>query len=476
MKSLLYFLTGIAVLTTITLSSWTVQKESIQQSKKQGPPNIVVIFADDMGYGDIGVYGHPTIKTPNLDKMASEGQKWTNFYVAASVCTPSRAGLMTGRLPVRSGMASTRRRVLFPDSKGGLPASEVTIAEALKEGGYATAAVGKWHLGHLPQYLPTSHGFDSYYGIPYSNDMDRQDTPGMNYREACKNPGPEMFNVPLMRNEEIIERPARQETITKRYTEEAVKFIKEKKDQPFFLYLAHSLPHVPLFRSAEFEGRSLAGIYGDVIEEIDWSVGQVFKALREAGVEDNTLVVFTTDNGPWLVFEDHGGSAGLLRDGKGCTYEGGMRVPGIFWMKDELKKGVVTGMGSTLDLLPTACALAGVEIPTDRVLDGFDLSGVLLKGEESPRKSMAFYFGEELFAYRSGDYKAHFSTRPQVYQGGKREDHKTPVLYHLGIDPGEKRDVAAQHPEIIEMIKKEAEKHRSTVDSVENQLIGRINE
>ena len=252
----------------------------------ESKPNVIVIYADDLGYGDLACFGHPTIKTPHLDQMAAEGMKFTQFYSAAPVCTPSRAALLTGRYPIRSGMCSDKRRVLFPDSGGGLPASEVTLAEALKETGYKTACVGKWHLGHLPQFLPTSHGFDSYYGIPYSNDMDRVAERKLG-RSIFLKPEVKYWNVPLMRDTEIIERPADQTTITKRYTEEAVKFIKENQKQPFYLYLAHSMPHVPLFRSKEFEDKSLRGLYGDVIEEIDWSVGQVLQELTEGNTQYN---------------------------------------------------------------------------------------------------------------------------------------------------------------------------------------------
>ena len=282
-------------------------------------PNLIVIFCDDLGYGDLGVFGHPTIKTPHLDRMAAEGQKWTNFYVAASVCTPSRAALLTGRLPIRSGMCSNRRRVLFPNSKGGLPASEITIAEMLKPAGYATACIGKWHLGHLQQYLPTRNGFDSYFGVPYSNDMDRV-AGSPRGREAFWKPKFEYWNVPLLRDEAIVERPADQNTLTRRYAREAVAFIRKNRSRSFFLYLAHTMPPVPLFRSDDFAGESLRGRYGDVIEEIDWSVGQVLQTLRDTGLDRNTLVVFTSDNGPWLIFNEHGGSAGLLRGGKGGTF------------------------------------------------------------------------------------------------------------------------------------------------------------
>ena len=373
------------------------------QAVETSTPNFIIIFADDLGYGDLGVYGHPTINTPNLDRMAYEGQKWTNFYASANICTPSRAGLLTGRFAVRSGMASDKRGVLFPDSDGGLPATEITIAELLKEKGYATAAIGKWHLGHLPQYLPTSHGFDSYFGIPYSNDMDRIWEGA--YMDAFIDPKVETFNVPLMRNEEIIERPADQNTITKRYTEEAVQFISSSKDNPFFLYLAHSLPHVPLFASDEFRGTSPRGLYGDVIEEIDWSAGQIMEALKKEGLEKNTLVVFTSDNGPWAIFGDHAGSAGLLFGAKGTSYEGGQREPAIFWWPGTIRPAVVNDIGSTLDLLPTIASLAGAALQEDRPYDGYDISPVLKEGVASPREEMIYYHNTRVFAARKGDFK-----------------------------------------------------------------------
>ncbi|MGB3798503.1 MAG: sulfatase-like hydrolase/transferase, partial [Lewinella sp.] len=278
-------------------------------AQSEQPPNIVVIFTDDMGYGDLGSYGHPTLRTPHLDSMARLGQRWTSFYVAANVCTPSRAALLTGRYPVRSGMTSDVVGVLFPNSTGGLPASEVTLAEQLKNAGYATAAIGKWHLGHLPPYLPTAHGFDTYFGIPYSNDMDR--VTDLGYREFWKQSKDsiriEHFNVPLMRDTSIIEQPADQRTITRRYTEEAMDFIRAHREEPFFVYLAHNLPHVPLFASNDFLGTSERGLYGDVIEEIDDGVGNLLQLLREEGLADNTIVVFTSDNGPWRSFGLDGG-------------------------------------------------------------------------------------------------------------------------------------------------------------------------
>ncbi len=458
----------IAIIFSLSVASLCIAQSSDKSLKSKSTlPNFIVIFADDMGYGDMGIFGHPTIKTPNLDKMAFEGQKWTSFYAAASVCTPSRAGLLTGRLPVRTGMCSEKRRVLFPDSKGGLPENEITIASALKGAGYTTACIGKWHLGHLPQYSPNSHGFDYYFGIPYSNDMDRVKEP--DYREVMSNPKVDYFNVPLMRNSEIIERPANQTTITKRYTMEAVNFIKQNKEKPFFIYLAHSMPHVPLFPSKEFENNSLRGIYGDVIEELDWSVGEILSALKQNGLDENTLVVFTSDNGPWLTFNENGGSAGLLRGGKGGTFEGGMREPTIFRWSGKLKSGVVSGLGSTLDLLPTFCKLANVNLPSDRIYDGFDLLPELMGTGKSAREIMFYYRGTDVFAVRNGEYKVHFITQSE-YGKHERKIQEPPLLYNLNVDPSEKYNIADQHPEIIDEIKKILEEHQKTLTLVENQI------
>ncbi len=439
-------------------------------------PNFIVIFCDDLGWGDLGCYGHPTIATPNLDRMASQGMRMTQFYVAASVCTPSRAGLMTGRYPVRSGMCG-KRRVLFPDSVGGLPASETTIAEVLKQRGYATGMVGKWHLGHLPQYLPTEHGFDRYYGIPYSNDMDSLAAKGTKRWDIFRDPDWKNFNVPLLEGTtaggvQQIERPVDQRTITRRYVLKALDFIREQdKEQPFFLYLAHSLPHVPLFRSGDFVGHSRAGIYGDVIEEIDWGVGEILQTLRERGIDEKTMVVFTSDNGPWLVFDDHGGSAGPLRNGKGTTFEGGVRVPGLFWMPGVVPAGTVSAkLASTLDLLPTFASLSGAELPQDRVLDGYDLSSMLVEQQPSPRESMFYYRDSRLMAVRNGRYKAHFITQDSYVPGSNvATDHDPPLLFDLEIDLGEKRDIAADHPEVVEQIIALKRQHEAAMQVAESQ-------
>ncbi|NQT27051.1 sulfatase [candidate division KSB1 bacterium] len=437
------------------------------------PPNFVLIFCDDLGYGDLGSFGHPTIRTPNLDRMAVEGQRWTQFYAAAPVCTPSRAALMTGRYPVRSGMCSDKRGVLFPDSAGGLPETEITIATALKSKSYATACVGKWHLGHLPQYLPTSHGFDSYFGIPYSNDMDK--IRHMSVKDEM-DPKPEYYNVPLMRNEEVIERPAKQGEITKRYTEEAVQFIQTNKDQPFFLYLAHTMPHIPLFRSKQFKGTSRRGYYGDVIEEIDWSVGEIVRTLKKEGLDENTLVVFTSDNGPWLLFDQHGGSAGPLRNGKGTTFEGGMREPTIFWWPGKIQPGVEMGIGCTMDVMPTFCVLAGADMPDDREIDGKDLSGTLFKGKESPREEMIYYRGQRVYAARKGPYKAHFMTELSYQRDNQFKLHDPPLLFNIEEDPSEKYNIAADYPKVIKEIQKMVEQHRKTLGPPSDNLVERIKE
>jgi len=445
-----------------------------------GPPNVVIILADDLGWGDLGVFGNPTIRTPRLDRMAAEGQKWTSFYVADSVCTPSRAGLLTGRLPIRSGMnpMSEDRRVLFPDSTGGLPPSEITIADLLRGRGYATTIVGKWHLGTRPPFLPMAHGFDHYFGIPYSNDMDMRPVPGASMvggedpkkRERMMSPKVEYWNVPLMRDAEVAERPARQDSITRRYTEEAVRFIHDNASRPFFLYLAHTMPHMPLFASPEFAGKSRRGRYGDAVEEIDWSVGRVLDTLAELGLDSRTLVLFTSDNGPWALFDEQGGSAGPLRGSKGGTFEGGMREPAIFRWPGRIAPGVVSDIGSTLDLLPTLCALSGAAPPADRILDGYDLGGVLLRGERSPRQDVFFYRGPRIYAVRHGAFKAHFFTRSE-YGADPEVAHDPPLLYDLDQDPGEKYDVAARHPDVIAAIRALASAHARTVQPVENQLV-----
>ena len=435
-------------------------------------PNFIIVFVDDMGYGDLGSYGHPTISTPNLDKMAYEGQKWTQFYSASSVCTPSRAGLLTGRLPIRNGMIGSKNRVLFPDSKYGLPDSEITIAEKLKENGYKTVAIGKWHLGHKKEYLPLQHGFDYYYGIPYSNDMDKINgetcCPGSKYWQKYQNRSPgstNYYNVPLIENNEIIERPVDQTTITKRFSDKAVEFIKKNKEDNFFIYLAHNLPHIPLYASDDFLGKSKRGLYGDVIEEIDHGIGLIMEELKKNNLDKNTIVVFTSDNGPWLPFETHSGSAGLLREGKGTTWEGGQRIPGIFWGAG-IKPGVINDLGSTMDIFPTLLEMSSTSVVDDRIMDGVSIKNTLLKHEPSKRETIFYYRSREIYAIRYGEFKAHLITQG-AYNYPKGSNRKIildkPLLYNLNIDPSEKYNVADKNPEILVEINKILEKHKKNL-------------
>lgn len=423
---------------------------ALNASNPLDKPNFIIIFADDLGYGDLGCFGHPTLHTPNLDRMAAEGMKLTQFYAAAPVCTPSRAALLTGRLPIRNGMCGDgkHRNVLFPDSAGGLPDEEITIARALKNAGYVTACVGKWHLGHLPQFLPTRRGFDCYYGIPYSNDMKP---------------------TPVLEDEKTVEEPADLKTLTRRYTERTTEFIESSRRKPFFLYFAHTFPHVPLEASDSFKDSSLRGLYGDVVEELDWSVGQILETLRRTGLDKNTLVVFTSDNGPWRIKKGDGGSAGLLRGGKGTTWEGGVREPAIAWWPGKIRPGCVhAGMSSTLDLFPTLLDFAGVPMPTDRVYDGWSLQAMLLHNGKSPRDTFFYYRDSRLMAVRSGPWKAHFHTYTDVTKIS--ETPERPLLFQLEHDPGEQYDVSAEQPEIVDRLRQLAEAHKASFQPPPSQL------
>ncbi|MDF7808364.1 sulfatase [Pontiellaceae bacterium B12219] len=406
-------------------------------------PNFIVIYADDMGYGDLGCYGAEGYETPALDQMAREGMRFTDFSTSSSVCTPSRAGMLTGRFAQRWGHDNS---VYFPHSKNGMPPSEITIAELLKGAGYRTALVGKWHLGHRSDYLPTSQGFDLFYGIPYSNDMwQAPEIPladtvifneGLtleNYLEKKDLKKKYKGRVPLMSGMQVIEWPVDQSTLTKRYTEKAQAFISANKENPFFLYLAHAMPHVPLYASEAFAGKTERGLYGDVIAELDWSVGQILQTLRENDLAKNSLVIFTSDNGPYLAGKEHGGSAGPLRDGKFKAYEGGCRVPCIAWQPGTVpSESVCEAQLSTLDLFPTFSALAGIDVPKNRPMDGFDICSVL-KGDfkNAPQREWYLYRGQ---AIRVGDWK---------YVRDKNRDQ----LFDLATDIGEKNNVAQQYPE-----------------------------
>lgn len=427
-------------------------------------PNIIIVMADDMGYGDLSCYGHPTIRTPNLDRMAAEGLRFTDFYAGANLCTPSRAALLTGRHPIRSGMAGgPKRHVLYPNATNGLPHSEITIAEVLKSAGYATACIGKWHLGDKPEFLPNNHGFDYFFGLPYSNDMNPVSPRVRRAESLSLTPDSKKFDVPLMRNQEILERPVDQTTLTRRYTEEAIRFIEENQSRPFFIYLPHTFPHVPLFASKDFRGKSARGLYGDTVEELDWSTGEVLAALRRLNLAEKTLVIFTSDNGPWLNMKWNSGSAGLLRDGKAGTWEGGHRVPAIAWWPGTIKPGRVTSeIVSALDLLPTCAQLAGATLDKDRPLDGADQTPLLLGTGPSSREVVHYYYGDQLYAVRKGAFKAEFVTH-DGYSPEPPVKHDPPLLFHLPSDPSEKYDVATNHPVVLAELQREADRHRREI-------------
>lgn len=394
-----------------------------------GPPNLVLVFLDDAGWGDFACYGNPVIRTPQLDRMAREGTRFTQFYTPSPACTASRYALLTGRVGPRSGFGW----VLVPESPRGIHPAERTLAEELRAAGYATACFGKWHLGRPAAFLPTAHGFDEYLGIPYSNDMQP----------------PKWPSLPLLAGEVVVEEDPDQSTFTRRFTEAALDFIHRHRHRPFFLYLAHPMPHVPLHPGPAWAGRSRRGTYGDVIEELDWSIGSILQALREEGLARDTLVLVTSDNGPWLLKGRAGGSAGPLRDGKGSTWEGGVRVPALAWWPGTVPAGrVERRVASTLDVLPTFLALAGRPAPGDRALDGTDIRPLLLGRPAPPHPALFFYGpGNRLQALRDGPWKLHLRTNSQL--GLRPFEGRLPLLFHLEHDPGETVDLAAEHPEVV---------------------------
>ncbi|XP_054844908.1 arylsulfatase A [Eublepharis macularius] len=437
------------------------------------PPNVVLLFADDLGFGDLAAYGHPTSATPNLDKLAAGGLRFSSFYSSSPVCSPSRAGLLTGRYQTRSGVYPG---VFYPGSRGGLPLAEVTVAELLKSGGYATAMVGKWHLGVGPNgtFLPTHQGFDHYLGVPYSHDQ------GPCQNLTCFPPNTPCFGtcdegvvpVPLFWNLSIVEQPVSFPHLEARYTAFAQDFIAAcaRRQQPFLLYYASHHTHYPQFASQEYTGQTLRGPFGDALLELDGSVGHLLQALEDSGVRDNTLVFFTSDNGPETMRMSRGGSSGLLKCGKGTTYEGGMREPAVAYWPGRIAPGVTHELASTLDILPTVAAVAGVPLPK-ATLDGYDLSPVLFENKESPRKVMFYYPPAPspllgVFAVRYGKYKAHFFTQGAFHSGTTPDldchgltpllSHEPPLLHDLESDPAENYDLlrgGAVEPEVLAVLK-----------------------
>lgn len=453
------------LLLTVTTILAIVFVTTARAADPVGKPNLVLIFIDDMGYGDIGPYGSKLNRTPHLDRMAKEGMKLTSFY-AAPVCSASRAQLMTGCYAPRVGVPG----VFFPAGKNGLNPGEHTVADYLRESGYATMCVGKWHLGDQREFLPTRQGFDGYFGIPYSNDMQRSTLDGRRVH-------------PLVRDEKVAEllEDEGQRRVTREYTEEGVRFIKANKDKPFFLYLPHTAMHVPLFPHKDFAGKSKNGTYGDWVEEVDWSVGQILDTLRELKLEKNTLVIFTSDNGPWASKGKNGGVSGPLRGSKGCTLEGGVREPTIAWWPGTVEAGsVCDAVSGTTDVLPTIVSLAGGKLKTDRKIDGKDISQVILgKTTQSPHEAWYYFRGTKLEAVRSGPWKLALSA--QSLGMGMRErpaDLTKPMrLYNLDKEIGEATNLADKNPEIVARLKALADKmaadmaaNRRPAGSVQNPV------
>jgi arylsulfatase A-like enzyme len=419
-------------------------------------PNVVIIFLDDAGYADIGPFGAEGYETPNLDRMAREGRVFTDFYAAQAVCSASRAGLLTGCYPNRIGI----RGALGPNSKVGINPDETTLAEVVKSKDYATAIFGKWHLGDAPKFLPTRHGFDEYFGIPYSHDM---------WPKHPTNPSG-YPDLPLISGISVVERNPDLAQLTTWYTEHAVRFINKNRDRPFFLYVPQSMPHVPLFVSEKFAGKTKRGIYGDVMMEIDWSVGQILEALKANGLDEKTLVVFTSDNGPWLSYGDHAGRTGGLREGKGTSFEGGQREPTVMRWPGHIPAGTVCHEPAmTIDLLPTIAHLVGARVPEN--IDGLDIRPLMFgeSGAKSPHEALFFYWGNGLEAVRSGRWKMHFGHQYRSLDGppgsggrpGKYQQLKIePSLFDLKSDPNETTDVAAEHPDVVKRLEALAEKAR----------------
>lgn len=435
-------------------------------------PNIVVIFMDDLGYADIGSFGARGYGTPNLDRMASEGRRFTDFVVASAVCSASRSALMTGCIHERIGF----RGALGPNSMMGIAASEMTFAELCKQKGYATAIFGKWHLGHHPKFLPTRHGFDQYVGLPYSNDMWPYHPEFVNLPADSPKRKNNYPPLPLVKNDRIIDSevgPEDQKELTKLYTQEAVRFIHENRNKPFFLYVPHAMVHVPLFASADFDSKSGKGIFADVMQEVDWSVGQILKTLQAEGIDENTLVVFTSDNGPWLSYGDHAGSAGPLREGKGTAWEGGVRVPTLMRWPQRIPANTSCDLlASTIDLLPTVAAIIEAPLPKQKI-DGRDIRSLMFGDAHaaSPHASYPYYYADgELRAIRNERWKLVFEHESRTLDGKPGGKDGMPsayvnkkvskALYDLDHDVGEARNVLEDHPNIAKSLEEQAEQWR----------------
>ena len=430
---------------TFLLCVWSVS-HAIANDKV----NVVLIFADDQGYGDLGCFGSEKIKTPNIDQMAKEGRKFTNFMVASPVCTPSRAALLTGCYPKRVGL---HQHVLFPSSTKGLHPDEYTLADHFKSQGYATACYGKWHLGHHPETLPRQNGFDHYFGIPYSNDMNHPDNKGK------PKGGPDGMDIlwndpestltkwktPLIENEKIVELPVDQRTITRRCTDKTISFIKKNKDNPFFVYVPHSMPHIPLYVPDEIRDPNPLNAYTCVIEHIDAEVGRIIKTIKELKLDQKTIVIYTTDNGPWLPFKHHGGSAGPLREGKGTTFEGGQRVPCVMWGPSRIPANTVCDeLMGTIDLLPSLAAIMKRKIPSQKKIDGLDASNLILGTGLTPRKEFLHYTSRgELEGIRSGEWKL-LRKKPR-----NKKQAEMVMLFNLSKDLSEENNLALEQPAIV---------------------------
>jgi len=425
-------------------------------------PNFVIIFADDQGYGDLGCFGSKKIKTPNIDRIAKEGMKFTNFMVASPVCSPSRAALMTGCYPKRVGM---HQHVIFPAHTKGLHPDEYTIADHLKAQGYATACYGKWHLGHEPEVLPRANGFDHYFGIPYSNDMNHPDNKGKprvgsDALWKDQESAITMWKTPLFENEKIVELPVDQRTITRRCTDKAVEFIKKNKDNPFFLYVPHSMPHIPLYVPEDVYDPNPLNAFTCTIEHIDAEVGRIMNTIRDLGLSKNTYVIYTSDNGPWLSFKHHGGSAGPLREGKGTTFEGGQRVPCVMWGPGRIPAGTENkSLVGTIDLLPTIAAITKTKLPKDRKIDGFNAAALLKNPKaKSPRDEFLYYTSRgEIEGVRQGKWKL-LVKQARKPRGRRAKDWKPGpaqvFLFDLSGDLGEQNNQASANPTLVAKLKK----------------------